>query len=180
MHPHQDVQQLLRLELARRPSAGGAAAGVDHLGVAVHDPRLGVGVEDRHLPGQPVAKHQVVVAEVGDQFAASLRQAAVPVADHAQVLGVSQVANALVGKAGHRRGGVVPGRVVADQQLEVAVGLREAAGDRLAQVRGAVVRRQHDRDAGGGHPPLNRPLRMGIEPARGALAGGPRPPSGVA
>jgi hypothetical protein len=57
------------------------------------------------------------------------------------------VPDARVGEAGDDRRGVVGRRVVDDQQLEVALRLREHAVDRDRQQGGPVVRGDDDREA---------------------------------
>jgi hypothetical protein len=161
VHAHEYRQQLVLGQVAAGPAAARAALGVDHLGVAVDHAGVGIGVEHGHLAGQPVGQHQVVVGQVGDQLAAGLVQAAVPVADHAQIGLVAQVADARVGEPGHHLRRLVGRGVVADQQLEVGERLAQAARDRLAQVAGAVARGQRDRDPGRAHAAASVSKRFG-------------------
>jgi hypothetical protein len=143
------VEERGRREVAALPAAGDRAGRVDHERVAVHDARAGVAVEQRDLPREPVRQADVVVAEHRDQLAAALPPDRVVGGRDPAVLGVVHDAQALVVREAveDRVDRRVRRPVADDEQLEVAVPLREPARDRLREVRVAVVGRDPERDA---------------------------------
>jgi RNA polymerase sigma-70 factor (ECF subfamily) len=123
---------------------------------------------DREQPLEARGGEHVVGVQELDVLAAGELDAAVVVAAEPELTLVEDDPEPRVRVAGEDLLGVVRRLVVADEQLEVLVRLRERRFDRLGQPAGAVVRRHADRDTrlrrhaqcpvnAGGHPGLTVP-----------------------
>src|SRR4051794_15409992 len=101
-------------------------------------------VEARNLPRQVLRTHHVVLMEYSDDRRACDMQRAIPVGGNAEPVRISVYPDASITELVDNRERPVIGRVVDDDELEVGEGLREDAGDRVADVHFAVT----DRKAG--------------------------------
>gem|GEM_PF-2628576 len=152
---------------------------VEFLEVAEHDVDLRVTGQDRELAGELVRLPEVVGVQEGDHRPGGDRHARVARRRHAAVR-AAQPAHAAVGEPGaEARGGVVGRAVVDHDDLEVAVGLRERARDRLPDDAGAVEGRDHD-----GHPHASptgaRRVPRARRPGRAPAIARPGPPAAAA
>lgn len=153
-----DVREVVRVvHRAEISLFDDATVGVDRRHVGPHHPDLGVGAEHLDLRLDLPGEEGVVRVEQRDELASRVHEAEVPCRRHAAV-GLVDVSHRPPVAFNHSAG-VVRGSVVDDDDLDVAVALREHALDRRPDDPRSIVRRDYDTDETR-HP---RPFEISVD-----------------
>ncbi len=124
---------------------------IDDIVIAERYNHLRVALEGGDERGDELRMPEIIIAEDGRVFPRSLAQAGLDIAADAEIACVAVEADTRVGEGRKHRSDIGRARVVADDDLEIAVGLGDDARHRLMQITRAVVGRDDHADERRGH-----------------------------